>query len=59
MNNIPNDFYLPNWSAASKCHDWKNYVSDDLKSIWITFSDEQRQILAANFDEIASREEWD
>jgi hypothetical protein len=59
MNKPPNDFYNPSWSEVSKIHDWKNYVSDDLKSIWITFSDEQRQIIAANFNEMASREEWD
>ncbi len=59
MTKPPNDFYLPDWSATSKCHDWKNYVSDDLKSIWITFTEEQRQIIADSFNQIASNEEWD
>ena len=55
----PGDWNQPDWSKVDKCHDWKNYVSDDLKLIWLEMSGRQRLIIAANMDDIAGREEWD
>ncbi len=57
---IPDDWEQPLWRAQSDVpHDWHNYVSADVKSLWGTFTDIQKQALASCFDDIASHEEWD
>ena len=53
------DFMDPQWDKAGKVHDWKNYVTDQLRKIWSGLSDDQKRVVASNFDEIAEREEWD
>ena len=60
--NPPTDWQIPDFSEckAHKCvHCWKSYVSEDLVAIWLDMSGRQRLILAANFDDIASRESWE
>ncbi len=66
MNYIHKQALNPDWEEFSQIpfyvarpHEWKNYISKELQAIWDTFTDEQKQILADNADEIASREEWD
>ena len=52
-------FLAPDWGAAEEVHDWRNYVSDEVRAIWDTFTPEQRIILGRMFDEMGGREEWD
>jgi hypothetical protein len=53
------DYLNPNWTAAGRMHDWRNYISDDLKKMWQTFTPEQRAAIARNADEQAGDENWD
>lgn len=55
------DYLTPAWrnDGAHTPHDWHNYVSDEVRSLWHTFTDEQKLALGKCFEEIASREEWD
>ncbi len=49
----------PQWEKADKVHDWRNYISDNVKAIWDTFSNIQKFALLKQADDQASREEWD
>ena len=49
----------PNWSQASRVHDWRNYISDEVKRLWDGFSIPQRAALVRQAQAIADREEWD
>lgn len=53
------DYMTPDWAAATKVHDWRNYINDEVRSLWITFHADQCHALAKNAQEIADREEWD
>lgn len=55
----PVDYANPNWSKAERVHEWKNYISEPLESIWMSFTDEQKAVIADNAQSIADREEWD
>ena len=56
---IPKDWQNPKWTEYDKVHNWRNYASDELKNIWHTFTDEQKQVIAKALDDMADREEWD
>jgi hypothetical protein len=49
----------PQWELARKVHDWRNYVSKEIRAAWFTFTEEQRRMLFRQADEVASHEEWD
>lgn len=49
----------PCWTTAGKVHDWRNHVSEGVRTIWHTFTDEQVMALAADADQRAGNEEWD
>lgn len=53
------DQETPDWDSRSRCHDWKNYVTDDLKAIWKSFSPEQKRVVADALQQAADKEEWD
>jgi hypothetical protein len=57
--NPPMDWSIPEWKVKDKAHNWRNYVSEDLKINWLNLSGRIRLILAANFKDISDREEWD
>jgi hypothetical protein len=57
--NLPPDWENPEWSAQKKIHNWHNYVDDQVRVLWFSLSDEVRQKLAINFNNIADQEEWD
>lgn len=59
MTDFPYDALEPDWDEYNKVHEWKNYVSDDLKKIWSNLPEYVRKIIAQNFQEIADKEEWD
>ena len=56
---VPPDWESPDWDEDNRVHNWRNYVSDEVKALWQTFSIPQKQALAAGFEEVALREEWD
>ena len=55
----PNDYRSPNWDVFTKTHNWRNYISEELRSMWESFTDEQKAAIATNAQEIADREDWD
>lgn len=55
----PSDWESPDWQSLSVVHEWKRYVSDRVRELWHSFTDEQKIALAQQADEIASKEEWD
>ncbi|MEM9354629.1 MAG: recombinase RecA [Pseudomonadota bacterium] len=59
MENLPNDWSQPEWGNAGRVHEWKNYVSEEVRSMWAGFTEEQKQALVRQADELAGREDWD
>lgn len=49
----------PNWEIGGRVHNWRNYINDDLREMWHTFTIEQKRAISKNADEQASDEEWD
>lgn len=52
-------YHEPNWNEAGRVHDWRNYISDELRAVWHTFTPEQQVLIGENADDIAGNEEWD
>lgn len=57
-NGIPQDCFNPRWDETEKVHDWKNYVHFELRNLWHTFNEKQKQLIANNAQIIADDEEW-
>ena len=57
--NTPDDYKDPRWDEYDKVHCWRNYVSEDLIAIWDEFTDDQKSIIATDFQAIADNEDWD
>jgi len=55
----PEDWSLPKWRVEEKVHNWRNYVNEDVKIMWVELTGRQKLVLAANFKDIADREEWE
>ncbi len=55
----PGDWKSPNWDECDRIHDWKNYISDKMRAIWDTFTDEQKQAIAESAQGAANSEQWD
>lgn len=56
---VPEDYKSPEWLVDwSQPHHWHNYVSSAVQQIWQSFTDEQKQVLAAGFAEVALNEHW-
>jgi len=53
------DCYNPKWDEAGRVHDWRNYISEEMRAIWPTFTDDQKKIIAANADDEAGNEHWE
>ncbi len=49
----------PQWDKATKVHDWRNHVSENVKALWETFTEEQKYALVEQADDQASNEHWD
>ncbi|ELZ3335886.1 recombinase RecA [Klebsiella pneumoniae] len=57
---MPEDWESPQWETDNKIpHHWHNYVSEEVRSIWDTFSQDQKQKLSSGFVSIAMNEEWE
>ena len=52
-------YLSPQWEDAGRAHDWRNYVSDELRAMWDTFTDAQKIAIGRSADESASEEVWD
>ena len=59
MDYTPPDWDIPDWDNAWRVHDWKNYVSREVRAKWAAFSDEMKMMLARQADELAGNEEWE
>jgi hypothetical protein len=55
----PDDYKHPEWEKAGRVHDWRNYISNKLRGMWETFTDEQKQAIAESAEEDANAEEWE
>jgi hypothetical protein len=49
----------PKWEKAGKIHDWRNHISDNVRMLWPTFTDEQKFALTEQADSKASDEKWE
>lgn len=49
----------PDWDGATKVHEWRNHVPDELKKMWFELSTEARVVLYYMAEKLASAEEWD
>ena len=60
---VPSDYREPDINAFDKkskhIHEWINYLSDAMRELWGTFTDEQKAAIAAQAQSIADREHWD
>lgn len=45
--------------TATRIHDWRNYINLALRSLWSTFTSEQRAAIGENAQQIADGEEWE
>jgi hypothetical protein len=49
----------PEFDKAIPVHDWRNYVVDHVRNMWIDLSREARYAVYLCCDDMASREHWD
>lgn len=49
----------PNWEIGGRVHNWRNYINEELREMWHTFTIEQKRAISKNADEQADGEEWD
>jgi hypothetical protein len=51
--------FNPEWEKATKVHDWRNHVPENIQAMWGTFTIEQRMALVEWGESLASQEEWE
>jgi hypothetical protein len=56
---MPHDWEFPDWDKVNRVHNWHNYVSEEVQTLWPTFNNQQKQALAAGFEDVSLNEEWD
>lgn len=49
----------PEWENIGRVHDWRNYISTQLRGIWSELSLDARIVAYYIAEEIAGQEEWD
>lgn len=59
MAYTPHDYKNPEWDNANRVHNWRNYISEELRDCWQSFGDTQKAMIARNADDAAGREHWD
>ena len=48
------------WTTGiTKCHCWKNYAGEELRNVWVTLEDYQKDAIRKSLEEVARNEEWD
>lgn len=55
----PKDYLEPEWSVDNPVHNWRNYISTDIKELWSTFDSAQKSAIARQARDQASEEDWD
>ncbi|EAB9986808.1 hypothetical protein F8G92_20310 [Salmonella enterica subsp. enterica serovar Reading] len=53
------DWDAPDFKAVSGPHNWRSYITPQLKDAWPSFTDWQKKVIAHALDAAASHEEWD
>jgi hypothetical protein len=53
------DWENPHWEHAGRVRDWRNHVGEEIKDMWDTFSDTQKQAIQRHAEKLANEEEWD
>ena len=56
---IPSDLASPRWEEGGSVHNWRRYVTEEVRSIWGTFTPEQQAALYRQAEEMAGKEEWE
>ena len=56
---VEKDIQNPKWEETGRVHDWRNYISVRVRAIWHTFTDEQKEALYLQAENMADNEEWD
>lgn len=49
----------PEFDKARKVHDWRNHIPEEIKTVWPTLTDREKQLLIYTADIEASAEQWD
>lgn len=49
----------PNWRNTHKVHDWRNYISEEVRNMWETFNEQQKIALMNQANQQAECEDWD
>lgn len=49
----------PQFEAAGRIHDWRNYVPDNLHHIWDGLTEETKLVAFLIAENIADKEDWD
>lgn len=49
----------PDFENAGRIHDWRNYVGENVRSIWSKLDMETRAAIALDAYERANDEDWD
>lgn len=55
----PKDYLTPRWGDVDRVHNWRNYATEELKTVWCDMSELHRAIVAEALDSVASAEYWD
>lgn len=55
----PRDYAEPDWQAVRRTHEWKRYISEELRMMWHQFTPEQRAAIARMAQGQADAEDWD
>jgi hypothetical protein len=58
-DHLPHDLDAPSWDDGGHVHNWKNYISEELRGMWGSFTREQKAAIYRSADETASNENWD
>lgn len=48
----------PEWEAATKVHDWRNYVGERTRRIWYDLPIEAQLAIARDAQDQANAEDW-
>lgn len=55
----PADHAEPRWDQLRRAHEWKRYISEELRLMWHEFTVEQRAAIARMAQGQADAEDWD
>jgi hypothetical protein len=49
----------PKWGGRFGCHNWRDYIADEIQKNWENLSLEVRCAVIEQCQDIADKEEWD